>query len=168
VEAPSDQRTGRGIFDRGRRERQDHETKVRGLHDKIGYLMVDRDFFGRRAKGRRRELDHRRLADTPGPGHTDRDRRPRAWTIISATISATPEKFRKSRSVSLSGHMERGQTARQTMPANPAAVATGLSAITANILSIGEPLLNVTGCDRTTVRCRQRCARAACRTVRNA
>lgn len=31
--------------------------------------------------------------------------RPRAWTMISATVSATPEKFRKSRSVSLSGHI---------------------------------------------------------------
>src|SRR5258708_7361618 len=31
--------------------------------------------------------------------------RPFAWTMISATVSATPEKFRKSRSVSLSGHI---------------------------------------------------------------
>src|SRR4051812_33474450 len=31
--------------------------------------------------------------------------RPRACTMISATVSATPEKFRKSRSVSLSGHI---------------------------------------------------------------
>ncbi|MGY4310495.1 hypothetical protein ACVIJ6_007800 [Bradyrhizobium sp. USDA 4369] len=31
--------------------------------------------------------------------------RPLAWTMISATVSATPEKFRKSRSVSLSGHI---------------------------------------------------------------
>jgi hypothetical protein len=31
--------------------------------------------------------------------------RPRAWTTISATVSAAPEKFRKSRSVSLSCHI---------------------------------------------------------------
>jgi len=31
--------------------------------------------------------------------------RPLAWTIISAPVSATPVKFRKSRSVSLSGHI---------------------------------------------------------------
>lgn len=31
---------------------------------------------------------------------------PCAWTMISATVSATPEKFRKSRSVSLSGHIK--------------------------------------------------------------
>jgi hypothetical protein len=31
--------------------------------------------------------------------------RPRACTTISATVSDTPEKFRKSRSVSLSGHI---------------------------------------------------------------
>ena len=32
--------------------------------------------------------------------------RPSAWTMILATVSATPVKFRKSRSVSLSGHID--------------------------------------------------------------
>ena len=80
------------------------------------------------------QFNHRRLAATPEPDTPIEVGRPIACTTVSAMVLATPEKFRKSSSVSLSGHI--GSRLRRR---NGSAVAKRQTGVRVQIMTLPPP-----------------------------